>query len=415
VTVKPAGSISTVRLDIVCFSHLAYEEGLFQRPQHLMNQFVALGHRVHYCGLVGLAKLGELKRSGLDKGPISGYGSGGSGQFCHFGFHPSIPQFRGLRQWLASLRIRQFAKPARPMGHDDRMIPVSLIYHPQLVGLARQCGLFSGGKGSGASQGIGRVVLYDIMDRFPAFRKGGVDTISDEEGLLGGQAHVVIAGGGSLQATAHEVWQRLGQIGPEPVRLPSAVDRHHFFRALDPDTPVDPALRMLRGPVVGYFGAIDERIDWELLRRLCTALPCGTIVMTGPILCTIPEGLPANLLLTGPRPYRDLPAVLKRLDVALIPFVRNELTSHISPTKAPEYLAGGAPVVSIPIPDVVRDWSGIISVPETQDGFVSEVLRILASPPDRHATAMLAERWPSWPEIAREMEGRIRLAAGVIG
>jgi hypothetical protein len=103
------------------------------------------------------------------------------------------------------------------------------------------------------------------------------------------------------------------------------------------------------------------------------------------------------------------------LDVALIPFVRNELTSHISPTKAPEYLAGGAPVVSIPIPDVVRDWSGIISVPETQDGFVSEVLRILASPPDRHATAMLAERWPSWPEIAREMEGRIRLAAGVIG
>jgi glycosyltransferase involved in cell wall biosynthesis len=407
-----------VRLDITCLGHLAYEDGLYQRPQHLMAQFVNRGHRVRYFGFVGRRRLAQLRAEGRATGEIApgtGDGPAGQGEFAHFDFHPSVERLRVLRQWLCAQMVRAVLPHRSGKTHDGRLIPVTMITHPELLDLARQSGLVRKTSTGAAGAMPGTVVHYDIMDRFSAFGKGSERTLRLERELIGSVADVVTAGGRSLQLAADRVRRELRPDGPEVACLPSAVDREHFRRALSPDCAVDPALSSLSGPVAGYFGAIDERMDWDLVRRLCAAMPGGHVVLTGPVLGTIPEDLPENLILTGSRPYALLPSVLKRFDVALIPFVRSELTDHISPTKAPEYLAGGCPVVSVAIPDVQQDWAGAISVGHDPSDFVEKVLQVLAKPPNRVEVSGLADRWPTWSSLAMEMERRITAVAGVLG
>ena len=400
-----------MRLDIVCLSHLAFEQGLFQRPQHLASQFVAMGHRVRYLGLVGQGRVSELTKSGSLRGTIAPAGGGetsGWGIYEHLPFHPSVARLRSLRQWWCARTVRQILSrtQAPPGHHDGRFVPVTMIYHPELLELAEAAGVI-GGAGRPGGEVPDPVVVYDIMDRFTAFGKSGEGTGTAEQHLIGKVADLVVAGGWSLHGAAEVIARDAGRTGLAPVRFPSAVDRAHFGRALDDATPVDPVLKSLQGPIAGYFGAVDERMDWPLLVRLAREFVGGHVVLVGPVLVPPPGDLPANLHLVGPRPYGDLPGVLKAFSVALIPFVRSALTDHISPTKAPEYLAGGCPVVSVAIPDVVRDWPGKITVAESQEDFVSAVIRQVAHPADRTEVARWAEVWPTWTQIARDMERMI--------
>src|SRR5207249_4171070 len=100
-------------------------------------------------------------------------------------------------------------------------------------------------------------------------------------------------------------------------------------------------------PRLGFFGVIDERMDLGLLRGLAEARPEWQVVLVGPTAKIDPASLPArpNLHYLGPKAYGDLPAYLAGWEVALAPFARNAATRFISPTKIPEYLAAGKPVV----------------------------------------------------------------------
>jgi UDP-galactopyranose mutase len=102
--------------------------------------------------------------------------------------------------------------------------------------------------------------------------------------------------------------------------------------------------------------------------------PNWSFVMVGPVVKIAPEDLPRrpNIHYLGPKTYAQLPAYLSGWDVALMPFAMNESTQFISPTKTPEYLAGGKPVVSTPIRDVVRHYGhldGVLIAPDA-DSFV---------------------------------------------
>jgi UDP-galactopyranose mutase len=59
--------------------------------------------------------------------------------------------------------------------------------------------------------------------------------------------------------------------------------------------------------------------------------------------------------------------------VALLPFARNASTEFISPTKTPEYMAAGKPVVSTSIRDVVRPYGqqGLVRIADAVEDFVS--------------------------------------------
>lgn len=139
--------------------------------------------------------------------------------------------------------------------------------------------------------------------------------------------------------------------------FPSSVDVGHFRRARGslPD-PVDQ--RAIGRPRLGWCGVIDERLDYDLIATVAAQRPEWQWVLVGPTAKIDPAGLPRaeNLHYLGSKQYQDLPAHLAHWDVALMPFVLTEATEFISPTKTPEYLAAGLPVVSTPIADVVRPW-----------------------------------------------------------
>jgi UDP-galactopyranose mutase len=134
-------------------------------------------------------------------------------------------------------------------------------------------------------------------------------------------------------------------------------------------------------PRLGFYGVIDERFDIELLDRIAEMRPDWSFVMVGPVVKIDPADLPKrpNIHYLGGKKYEQLPAYLSGWDVALMPFAMNESTQFISPTKTPEYLAGGKPVVSSPIKDVVRHYGQLegVGIASTADEFVAQCERML--------------------------------------
>jgi glycosyltransferase involved in cell wall biosynthesis len=136
------------------------------------------------------------------------------------------------------------------------------------------------------------------------------------------------------------------------VRLAShGVDREHFARALGDDLEVPPEIAHVRGPVVGFFGLLEDWIDHELAAWCADQRPDWTFVFIGK--AKVDVGALAsrkNVVMVDRRPYESLPAYCKRFTVALCHFKRNELTMHVNPIKLREYASAGVPVVATDIP-----------------------------------------------------------------
>jgi UDP-galactopyranose mutase len=168
-------------------------------------------------------------------------------------------------------------------------------------------------------------------------------------------------------------------------------------------------------PRLGFYGVLDERFDTELLGRVAEMRPDWTFVMVGPIVKIAPEDLPQrpNICYLGPKTYEQLPAYLSGWDVALMPFAMNESTQFISPTKTPEYLAGGKPVVSTPIRDVVRHYGQLegVKIASTPEEFVAaceEALDLSHNPESGWlAEADLILSAASWDTTQARMAGLI--------
>ena len=106
---------------------------------------------------------------------------------------------------------------------------------------------------------------------------------------------------------------------------------------------------------------IDERMDLDLIAAVADARPSWMWTFVGPVVKIDPATLPQrpNIRYPGAMLYADLPAQLAEWDVALMPFAINEATQFISPTKTPEYLAAGLPVVTTPIRDVISRYQSL--------------------------------------------------------
>ena len=197
-------------------------------------------------------------------------------------------------------------------------------------------------------------VVYDCMDELSAFRFAPPELGACEELLMGG-ADVVFTGG-------HSIYEAKRRQHPNIHPFPSSVDVEHFGAARN--TPPRPDQEALSKPVLGYYGVVDERIDLDLIAKLAAARPDWSIVIIGPVVKIDPETLPRakNIHYLGRKEYTELPAYLAGWDVALMPFAMNDATRFISPTKTPEYLAAGRPVVTTPIKDVIRHYGGVEGV-----------------------------------------------------
>jgi UDP-galactopyranose mutase len=259
--------------------------------------------------------------------------------------------------------------------------------------------------------------VYDCMDELANFKFAPPELTVLEKELMAA-ADVVFTGGYSL-------WEAKRDRHPNIHPFPSSVDRAHFAQARTlRDAPADQA--GIGWPRLGFYGVVDERMDLDLLAALADARPQWSLVIVGPVVKIDPADLPRrpNLHYLGGKTYDELPAYLGGWDVALMPFAINESTRFISPTKTPEYLAGGRPVVSTPIVDVARHYGELeaVKVAATHAEFIAACDQALALSRIKGEwlkavdTALSALSWDETftrmnLEIARVITGRDELAA----
>lgn len=225
-----------------------------------------------------------------------------------------------------------------------------------------------------ATRGIeAEAVVYDCMDELSAFDFAPPELLERERALLE-RADLVFTGGRSL-------WEAKRERHRSVHLFPSSVDVEHWRRARG-ELPEPADLVGIAHPRLGYVGVIDERMDVGLLRRAAELRPSWQWLLLGPVVKVDPAALPQlhNVHALGMKPYAELPAYLAHWDVALMPFARNESTRFISPTKTPEYLAAGLPVVSTGVRDVVRTYGEgeLVRIADTPEAFVAACEQALA-------------------------------------
>jgi glycosyltransferase involved in cell wall biosynthesis len=249
-----------------------------------------------------------------------------------------------------------------------------------------------------------RVCVYDCMDELTGFRNAPEELKLLEKRLMERSA-VMFTGGLSL----YEAKKRLHN---NVHAYPSSVDAAHFARARDASlTP--PGDQADIAPVrVGFFGVIDERMDISLVDQAAALRPDWNFVMLGPVVKIDPASLPrrSNIHWLGQKSYDELPAYLSGWDIGFMPFALNEATRFISPTKTPEFLAAGRPVVSTAVPDVVRSYGrdGLVEIAADAQDFVARAEMILARPKEPWLAKVDATlRGMTWDKTWESMAKRI--------
>jgi UDP-galactopyranose mutase len=251
-------------------------------------------------------------------------------------------------------------------------------------------------------------VVYDCMDELSMFR-GAPSQLQVLEKYLLRQANLVFTGGVSL-------FESKRRFHPQVYPFPSGVDLGHFAQARSMSADYRELADMPR-PRLGYAGVIDERLDLNLIDEVAAKRPAWQIVMIGPTAKISPDHLPrrANIHWLGMRDYLELPKYFAGWDVGIMPFALNDSTRFISPTKTPEYLSAGLPVVSTAIRDVERPYAelGLARIAHSSDEFILHAERVMG--------ANMSLKWReradeflksiSWDSV---WSGMNRLIAGVL-
>src|SRR3954453_13309049 len=160
--------------------------------------------------------------------------------------------------------------------------------------------------------------------------------------------------------------------------------------------PEPPDQAAIPHPRIGHYAVLDERLDADLVAAVADARPDWHLVLVGPVVKIDPAALPQrpNIHYLGGKRYEELPAYLAGWDAAFMPFAINESTRFISPTKTPEYLAAGRPVVSTPVRDVVRTYGegGLVRIAATPAEMVAALEATLAEAGARGAWLARVDR-----------------------
>ena len=322
-----------VHTDIICFSHLRWYF-VYQRPQHILSRF-AKHQRVFFFEepVIGSEEFLEIKKADGDLFIVTPNLQEGDEEATLAG------QRRMLDKLMSLMDIRKYI--------SWYYSPLALRYSDHLQP---------------------SITVYDCMDELSAFRFAPKE-LKQMETLLYSKSDIVFTGGMCLYEARQHLHDNIHC-------FPSSIDQEHFEKARMP--VIDPADQAgIPHPRIGFYGVIDERFNTTLLQKLADQQKQWHFVILGPMAKIDPKSLPTgdNIHFLGPKSYEELPLYLAGWDVAMMPFALNESTRYISPTKTPEYLAGGKQVVSTSIKDVVRPYGDkkLVYIADTVNEFSAAI------------------------------------------
>jgi glycosyltransferase involved in cell wall biosynthesis len=185
-----------------------------------------------------------------------------------------------------------------------------------------------------------RLVCYDCMDNYESF----FPHLLPFEQELFSKADVTFVSASLLQEKARKYTN-------EVYLVPNGVEVELFRAVLEKSYPLPPDMRNIPLPRIGYYGSIEDWLDYELLEELHKKTGFS-IVLIGPVKSKQAKRLARNkqVFLLGPKSYRELPAYLAHFSVCILPFKDTELTRTVDPVKVYEYLAAGKDVIATPLP-----------------------------------------------------------------
>jgi len=267
--------------------------------------------------------------------------------------------------------------------------PVQWFYDPMAVTA------FAGQMGEIAT-------VYDCMDELSKFR-GAPPELVDREAELLREADVVFTGGRKLFESKSKHHHNCHFYG-------CGVDIDHFGKARREETALPADLQKIRKPLLGFFGVVDERMDYELIEKLGKANPDWSVVIIGPRTKIEESALPQgpNIHWLGGRDYQELPGYCKGFDVCLMPFALNEATEYINPTKSLEYMATGKPIVSSAVADVVRNFGSVVQIGNSHEEFIEHCRKAIAQTDQERVQKglqMVAEN--SWESIVAKLDAHM--------
>jgi glycosyltransferase involved in cell wall biosynthesis len=377
---------------IVCVSHLEWTESLFQRPQQVMRR-LSQSHAVLFSYAValrewsGMLLRGESVRQRLplsanltvlrERSLLPGWG----------GRLPQFQRFNDLRFMRALCRAASHVPPHRR---------ILWYYYPQYLELIDAL--------------KPRIVVYECMDNYTALFSGNKDpaqasafaAIQRDEPALLQRADIIFYG-------AHTLMEERPASRAKSHHIPTGVDVEHFTQAMTPGGVAAPDICTIRRPILGYWGAVDNRIDFELLTYAATTRPDWSFVLLGPLVALQRETIDhfldlPNVHWLGPRLYEDIPNYARAFDVCLLPFKVSDEGRYLNPTKTLEYLATGKPVLSTCIPDVERFYSETVAIARTREEFVQMAQQLLKHDTDMARVQRVASAQNrSWETMVEEM------------
>ncbi|MCD6291176.1 MAG: glycosyltransferase [Anaerolineae bacterium] len=277
-----------------------------------------------------------------------------------------------------ALRVRAMKKTMRRLGFGRPLLWLTRYYQADVVGT---CGE--------------RLVIYHISDEYSAYA-----AVRDPEAVRRAEAEL-IRRADLVLVTSPALLESKRPLNPHTYLVPNAADVEGFARAAaDPTVP--PRMTALPRPIVGYVGALNEKLDYELIRSIALARPEWSIALVGPLgLYSQPhkaDGIKTlpNVHLLGRVDVSEVPYYIKSCDVCLLPYERNEWTRNIDSLKLYEYLACGRPVVATDIP-AARGFSDLVYIvrdaPEALDAIQAALGESTLEMAHRRQAAVAGHTW----------------------
>lgn len=317
---------------LLCFSHLRWDF-VYQRPQHLMTRFAK---EYTVCFIEE-----PIYHAGADKHVIQSKKDNLIIIKPYLNEHDHLDKNERLKNIISDFFNEQQIENFISWYYSPMALLFSDHLQPQLI-------------------------VYDCMDELSAFKFAPPELKQAEQELLQ-KADVVFTGGHSLYKAKKHLHHHI-------YSFPSSIDKDHFHKARNTlNEPHDQ--QNIAHPRLGFFGVLDERFDIDLIKKVADAKPAWQFVFIGPVVKINKDALPqnSNIHYLGAKSYSELPGYISGWDIALIPFALNESTKFISPTKTPEYLAAGKPVISTAIEDVVHPYGDeqLVHIIHSADEFIA--------------------------------------------